>query len=144
MVVMNDPVPSPDHPTQTVAWHLRCVSAWAHSRQGGAKRATSSTLASASPRATPTLGQIGFEARVDYAAIGTIPNLAARLCSEADAGQILVSQRVWTSVEHEIEATPIGELVLKGIHRPVAAYDVIRVRNGESKPEPSSAPDCRN
>ncbi len=78
-----------------------------------------------------TLGRIGFDQRLDYAAIGTIPNLAARLCGEAKAGQILVSQRVFGSVEAQVEAAPLGELTLKGFHRPMPAYEIVRWRSQE-------------
>lgn len=76
-----------------------------------------------------TLGKIGFEERFDYAAIGTVTNLASRLCDEARAGQILISQPVHAAVEDLLEAEPIGELDLKGLHRPVIAYNVLRLNN---------------
>ncbi len=75
-----------------------------------------------------TLGKIGFEGRFDYGAIGTVTNLAARLCSEAQGGQILISQRVFTAVEELLEAAPVGEFTLKGLHRPVAVYNVLRLK----------------
>ncbi len=75
-----------------------------------------------------TLGQIGFDRRVDYAAIGSVTNLASRLCDEAEAGQILISQRVFGMIEDKLEAAPIGELTLKGFKRPMAAYAVARWR----------------
>ena len=71
-----------------------------------------------------TLGKIGFEGRFDYAAIGTVTNLAARLCGEAAPGQILISQRVCTAVEAVAVFEPIGELSLKGFVKPVPAYSV--------------------
>jgi adenylate cyclase len=70
------------------------------------------------------LGQIGFAERMDYTAIGTVTNLAARLCSEAKDGQILVSRRVATTVEGIVTLEDIGNLSLKGISQPVAAYNV--------------------
>jgi class 3 adenylate cyclase len=75
-----------------------------------------------------TLGKIGFEGRFDYGAIGTVTNLAARLCSEAQGGQILLSQRVYTAAEELLEAEPVGEFTLKGLHRPVAVYNVLRLK----------------
>ena len=71
-----------------------------------------------------TIGAIGFEGRRDYGVIGTVTNLAARLCAEAAGGQILVSQRVQGFVADFAKADPIGEIALKGFHRPVAAYAV--------------------
>jgi adenylate cyclase len=76
-----------------------------------------------------TIGAIGFEGRWEYGAIGTIPNLAARLCGEAKPGQILVSQRLVGAVEDLIQLEPIGEVVLKGFQRPVSAYNVLKLRD---------------
>jgi Adenylate and Guanylate cyclase catalytic domain len=72
-----------------------------------------------------TLGTIGFERRFDYAAIGTVSNVASRLCDEAKPGQILISPRVLTKVEKAVTVEPIGEFELKGIRRPLAAYNVV-------------------
>src|SRR6266550_3735695 len=66
-----------------------------------------------------TIGAIGFEGRWDYGAIGTVTNLAARLCGEAKGGQILVSRRVASSAEALVDAEPVGALTLKGFARPV-------------------------
>jgi adenylate cyclase len=72
-----------------------------------------------------TLGTIGFEGRFDYAAIGTVSNVASRLCDEAKPGQILISPRVLMKVENAVEVEPVGEFELKGIRRPLAAYNVL-------------------
>ncbi len=72
-----------------------------------------------------TLGTIGFEGRFDYAAIGTVSNVASRLCDEAKPGQILISPRVLMAVEDAVTVEPVGEFALKGIRRPLAAYNVI-------------------
>jgi adenylate cyclase len=76
-----------------------------------------------------TIGAIGFEGRWDYGAIGTVTNLAARLCGEAKPGQILIAQRLLGAVEDIVEAEVVGELTLKGFHRPVAAYNILRLKN---------------
>jgi class 3 adenylate cyclase len=73
-----------------------------------------------------TLGTIGFEGRFDYAAIGTVSNVASRLCDEAKPGQILISPRVLMAVEKDIAVEPIGDFALKGIRRPLAAYNVLK------------------
>ena len=73
-----------------------------------------------------TLGQIGFDQRLEYAAVGSVVNLASRLCDEARAGQILVSQRVFGSIEQVAEVAPLEPLELKGFNRPMIAYEVIR------------------
>lgn len=72
-----------------------------------------------------TLGTIGFEGRFDYAAIGTVSNIASRLCDEAKPGQILISPRVLMAVEDSMKVQPVGELTLKGIRRPMTAYNVV-------------------
>jgi adenylate cyclase len=71
-----------------------------------------------------TLGRIGFEGRFDYAAVGTVVNLAARLCGYAQDGQILIDPKVQTAVESFAATEPAGELTLKGLHRPIAAFNV--------------------
>jgi len=75
-----------------------------------------------------TMGAIGFEGRRDYGAIGPVCNLSARLCSEAKAGQVLVSQRVYGRIEQSVTAEPAGEATLKGFHRPVPVFNVIALR----------------
>jgi adenylate cyclase len=72
-----------------------------------------------------TLGTIGFEGRFDYAAIGTVSNVASRLCDEAKPGQILISPRVLMAIEDAIAVEPVGDFALKGISRPLAAYNVV-------------------
>jgi adenylate cyclase len=76
-----------------------------------------------------TCGEVGFEGRSDYAAIGAVTNLASRLADEATAGQILISQRLFAEVEDDVEVEPVGEFNLKGFQRPVAAFNVIAIRD---------------
>jgi class 3 adenylate cyclase len=75
-----------------------------------------------------TLGMIGFEGRVDYGAIGPVTNLAARLCDRAQNGQILISQRVYATVEELVEVEPAGELSLKGFLKPVPTFNVLGLK----------------
>jgi class 3 adenylate cyclase len=75
-----------------------------------------------------TLGQVGFEHRLEYAAIGSVTNLASRLCDEAKAGQVVASRRVYGVVEQWVEAAPIDDLVLKGFNHPVLAVEILRWR----------------
>jgi adenylate cyclase len=76
-----------------------------------------------------TIGRIGFEGRFDYSAIGSVVNLAARLCGEAHAGQILVDNKVQMAIEGFAETEPAGELTLKGFSRPVPAFDIRALRS---------------
>jgi class 3 adenylate cyclase/CheY-like chemotaxis protein len=74
-----------------------------------------------------TLGEIGFEARSDYSAIGTVVNLAARLCAEARDGQILIDGKVRAAIDGRTMAEPVGELTLKGLHRPIEVFNVLEI-----------------
>jgi class 3 adenylate cyclase len=76
-----------------------------------------------------TLGTIGFEGRFDYAAIGTVSNVASRLCDEAKPGQILISPRVLMAVEAAVTVEPVGEFALKGIRRPLAAHNIVAAKS---------------
>jgi len=75
-----------------------------------------------------TCGEVGFEGRSDYAAIGAVTNLASRLADEATGGQVLIAQRLYAEVEADIEVEPVGEVTLKGFRRPVAAFNVVGLR----------------
>lgn len=75
-----------------------------------------------------TCGEVGFEGRSDYAAIGAVTNLASRLADEASAGQLLIAQRLYAEVEELVDVESAGAFVLKGFQRPVAAFNVLAVR----------------
>jgi adenylate cyclase len=75
-----------------------------------------------------TCGEVGFEGRSDYAAIGAVTNLASRLADEATAGQILIAQRLYAEVEDDVEVEMVGEFTLKGFQRPLTAFNVVAVR----------------
>jgi class 3 adenylate cyclase/putative methionine-R-sulfoxide reductase with GAF domain len=125
MVVFNDPVPVENPALQAVLMALEVREAigalterwhrWGHDLGFGIGIA----------HGFATLGTIGFEGRFDYAAIGTVSNVASRLCDEAKPGQILISARVLTKVENAVKVEPVGEFELKGIRRPLAAYNVV-------------------
>jgi class 3 adenylate cyclase/HAMP domain-containing protein len=88
-----------------------------------------------------TLGQIGFEQRLEYAAIGSVTNLASRLCDEAKANQIVVSRRVYGMVEAWVEAAPLDDLQLKGFNHPVLAMEILRWRGeDEAVAAPAATP----
>lgn len=79
-----------------------------------------------------TLGEVGFESRYDYAVIGSVANLAARLCDEAAGGQILVAARVRAAVDDLAETQPMGDLPLKGFHKPVPTFNITCLREARS------------
>ena len=127
MVVFNDPVPVENPALQAVLMALEVRDAI------GALTATWSRLGHdigfgiGIAHGFATLGTIGFEGRFDYAAIGTVSNVASRLCDEAKPGQILISPRVLMKVENAVTVEPVGEFELKGIRRPLAAYNVVNL-----------------
>jgi len=81
-----------------------------------------------------TIGTIGFPGRQDYGVIGAVTNLAARLCGEARAGQILVAQRVFGRVQDKVVGESLGELKLKGFHAPLPAYSILSLKDGAAQP----------
>ena len=101
--------PVPTLPTGQCGWPWRCGGGL-RGCQGWARRGPISRCRSGSPRVMRRFGRIGFEGRFDYAAIGTVTNLAARLCSEADPWQIVVTQRVQAAAEHIVVSEPLGDL----------------------------------
>ena len=130
MILFNDPVPVPDHELQAVRMALRMRDAMAVLTQDWKKHGYILGFGVGIAGGYATIGTIGFEGRLDYGAIGTVTNLAARLCSEAVDGQILISPRIFSRLEASILATSVGELVLKGFQRPVMAYNVSELRPG--------------
>ncbi len=130
MIFFNDPVPVPDPAARALRMAVAMRERVTALAGGWTKRGHDLGLGVGIAQGYATLGAIGFEGRWDYAAIGTVTNLAARLCAEADAGQILVSRRLLAAVESLVETEPVGELTLKGFHRPVSAFNVAGLRAG--------------
>jgi adenylate cyclase len=124
MVFFNDPVPIPDPAERAVKMAMtmrdaagELIAAW---RRHGCELGFGVGIA----QGYATLGQIGFSERSGYTAIGTVCNLAARLCAEAKDGQILVSSRVADAVGAVAKLENLGSLELKGLSRPVAAFNI--------------------
>ena len=130
MVFFNDPVPCPDPSDRAVRLAVAMRDAVARLATGWSRRGHDLGFGVGIAQGHATLGRIGFEGRFDYAAIGSVTNLAARLCAEAAAGQILVSPRVYAVTEEIIVADCVGELALRGFSRPVRAYNVIALTEG--------------
>ncbi len=130
MVFFNDPVPCPDPSDRAVRLAVAMRDAVARLATGWSRRGHELGFGVGIAQGHATLGRIGFEGRFDYAAIGSVTNLAARLCAEAAAGQILVSPRVYAVTEEIVVADCVGELALRGFSRPVRAYNVIALTEG--------------
>jgi class 3 adenylate cyclase/PAS domain-containing protein len=132
MILFNDPVPVDNHELQAIRMALVMRDSVAALSRGWRKRGYALGFGVGIAGGYATIGTIGFEGRLDYGAIGTVTNLAARLCGEASDGQILISPRIFSKVEAHIEAEAVGELALKGFHRPVFAHNVLGARPGVS------------
>jgi adenylate cyclase len=127
MVFFNDPVPVPDAAARAVRMSVAMHERLAPVTEKWRKRGFDLGFGAGIAQGFATIGAVGFEGRWDYGAIGTVTNLAARLCGEAKSGQTLISRRVLASVEGLAEIESIGELPLKGFLKPVSAYNVIRL-----------------
>ena len=125
MVIFNDPVPVENPALQAVLMALEMRDAVGALTEKWRRLGHDIGFGIGIAHGFATLGTIGFEGRFDYAAIGTVSNVASRLCDEAKPGQILISPRVLTKVENAVKVEPVGEFELKGIRRPLAAYNVV-------------------
>jgi GAF domain-containing protein len=129
MVVFNDPVPVENPALQAVLMALEVREAIRALTETWRRLGHDIGFGIGIAHGFATLGTIGFEGRFDYAAIGTVSNVASRLCDEAKPGQILISPRVLMKVESAVKVEPVGEFELKGIRRPLAAYNVVAVQS---------------
>jgi class 3 adenylate cyclase len=134
MVFFNDPIPCPDPAERAVKMALAMreaasdlIAAW---RRHGSELGFGAGIA----QGYATLGQIGFSDRSGYTAIGTVCNLAARLCAEAKDGQILVSSRIAGAAEAIVKLEDLGKLELKGLKRPVAAFNILQSTRAADTP----------
>ena len=125
MVIFNDPVPIENSARQAVLMALELRDAIGAMTEKWRRLGHDIGFGIGIAHGFATLGTIGFEGRFDYAAIGTVSNVASRLCDEAKPGQILISPRVLMAVEDAVTVEPVGEFALKGIRRPLAAYNVL-------------------
>ena len=129
LVFFNDPVlcEEPEWRAVQLAGAMRDRTAVLSERW--AKRGHELTLGIGIAVGFATCGEIGFEGRTEYTAIGTVVNLAARVCAVAPGGAILVTNRVHTAVEDRVEAKPLGDVDFKGLTRPVPIYDIGRIKS---------------
>jgi class 3 adenylate cyclase/CheY-like chemotaxis protein len=128
MIFFNDPVPVPDPTERALRMALAMRERVTQLTADWKKRGWELALGVGIAQGYATIGAIGFEGRWDYGAIGTVTNLAARLCGEAKVGQILISQRLLGTIENLVECEPVGELMLKGFQRSVTGFNVLRMK----------------
>jgi adenylate cyclase len=124
MIFFNDPIKLENPAANAVKMALEMQEKFVPLRTAWTKRGYHLDLGIGLAQGYATLGAIGFEGRWDYACIGSVTNLAARLCSEAKGGQILTNQKTLARIEDAVQAEPLGEVTLKGIANPVPVFHV--------------------
>jgi adenylate cyclase len=135
MVFFNDPLPVDDAPQRALRMSVAMRDRVRDLAQGWQRRGHDLALGVGIAQGYATLGRIGFEGRFDYAAIGVVTNLAARLCASARAWQVLASQRVFHAADGAAAGEQIDEIQLKGISRPIRVFDVRKVTDDEQANE---------
>ena len=130
----NDPIEIPDYALQAVRLGCTLREEMAELLPRWRKRGYDLDFGAGIALGYATCGEVGFEGRSDYAAIGAVTNLASRLADEATGGQILIAQRLYAEVEDDVEVEPVGEFTLKGFQKPITAFNVLSVR------EPAAVP----
>jgi class 3 adenylate cyclase/CheY-like chemotaxis protein len=128
MIFFNDPVPCADHTDKAVRMALEMRARVKQLRGEWLKKGYDLDLGIGISAGYATLGHIGFEGRMDYGAIGNVTNLAARLCGEALAGQILTNQKTLSRIDNLVEAEPLQEMQLRGFGRPVAVFNIVKLK----------------
>ena len=129
MAFFNDPLAVPDHELQAIRFAVAAQERFDELAQGWRKRGIDLALGIGIEADHATLGRIGFEGRYDYGALGPVTSLASRLSTIAAGGQILIGQRVFAAAEDSLDASPVGELELKGFGRAIPAYEVHGLRS---------------
>jgi adenylate cyclase len=123
----NDPIEIPDAPLRAVRIGCALREEMAELTPRWSKRGYELNFGVGIALGYATCGEVGFEGRSDYAAIGSVTNLASRLADEATGGQVLIAQRLYAEVEEDVDVEPVGEFTLKGFQRPVTAFNVVRL-----------------
>lgn len=128
MIFFNDPIVLSNAPESAVRMALELRERFVMLRSKWSKHGYDLHLGIGIAQGYATLGTIGFEGRRDYAAIGSVTNLSARLCSEAQGGQVLINQKLLGQIEELVLTEPIGTLSLKGFRHPVLAFNITGLR----------------
>jgi len=128
VVIFNDPITCEEHAQKAARMAIEMRDRVKDLRSTWRKKGYDLDLGVGLATGYATLGTMGFEGRMDYGTVGNLPNLASRLCAEAKGGQILTDQKTMSRLEDSFEAEPIDALTLKGIHRPVSAFNITAAR----------------
>jgi class 3 adenylate cyclase len=134
MVFFNDPIPCEDAPQRAVEMSVAMRDRVAELALSWRRRGHDLGFGIGVAQGYATLGRVGFEGRSDYTAIGSVINLSARLCAEAAAGQILVTQRVMSATDDVVDSKHVGDLALRGFSRPISVFDVIGIKSASVIP----------
>ena len=143
MILFNAPIPFEDHTQRAVKMAVEMRDSIGALTERWRNRGHSLGFGVGIALGYATLGQIGFEQRLEYAAIGSVTNMASRLCDEAKANQIVVSRRVFGMVEQWVEGKPLDDLQLKGFNHPVLAVEIVRWREEGEAVVAAAAPEPR-
>ncbi|HET7097107.1 MAG TPA: PAS-domain containing protein [Casimicrobiaceae bacterium] len=133
MILFNAPVQVDDHELQAIRMALKMRESVATLARGWRKHGYGLGFGVGIAGGYATIGAIGYEGRLEYSAIGTVVNLAARLCGEAGDSQILISPRIFSKTEGQIDVEAVGELSLKGFNRAVPAYNVLGIHEDRAR-----------
>jgi adenylate cyclase len=125
MIFLNDPPEVPDHTVQAVRMALEMRSKFDELSAYWRRQGHDLGLGIGVAVGFATLGRVGFKGHYKYAVIGSVANLASRLCSVAPAGRIYISGRAYARIERDFNAEPLGRMELKGFRRPVEAFDLV-------------------
>jgi adenylate cyclase len=128
MVFFNDSTPCEHHTKEAVRMSLEMRDRAKELRVGWLKKGYDLDLGIGLAAGYATVGNLGFEGRMDYGAVGKVTNLTYRLCEEAGGGQILTNQKTLSTIEGFVRAEPLEKLQLKGIQRPISAFNILGIR----------------
>ncbi len=129
MIFFNDPVVVPNPAERAIRMAMAMREQVSELSKGWRKRGHDLSLGIGIAKGYATIGAIGFEGRLDYGAVGTVTNMAARLCGEANGGQILTNRKTLTDFETLVVVETIGELAMKGFAKPVGAFNVVALKH---------------
>jgi adenylate cyclase len=135
MVFFNDPIPREDHTERAARMALEMRNRMKELRRGWLNKGYDLDLGIGLVAGFAALGNIGFEGRMNYGAVGNVMNLASRLSDEAKGGQILTTQQTLSKIENLVETEPLGEIKLKGFSRPVGAFNILDLKQHEDRGE---------
>jgi len=128
VIIFNDPIPCENHVRKAVQMTLEMRDRVKLLRQSWLKQGYDLDLGVGLAFGYTTLGTVGFEGRMDYGSVGNLPNLAARLCSEAKGGQILTDQKTMSQLDEWFEAESLADVQFKGIGRPVSLFNIVATK----------------